>query len=150
VPQTTTSTEPPEAPLEAGTQVYTYNPTEGDCFDRRRVPAGGTTTRELVLLLDCDLPHGNEVFAVIEYTAPPSPDGSPLPWPGDDQLRTWARARCPAFFEAYVGRAYELSEIEVGQQLPKEEDWPGDTTIACLLRDPAGRRMVGSLQGSAR
>lgn len=65
-----TGTDPPdtsppttEAPLEAGEQLYVYVPEVGDCFDRRLLgeEQGG---EEIVLRLDCDLPHQYEVFAL--------------------------------------------------------------------------------------
>lgn len=69
-PSTTTTA----APLEAGEQRYAYSPEVGDCFDRRTLPEeqGG---EEIVLLLDCDLPHEVEVFAVltIDPAAVPQP-----------------------------------------------------------------------------
>ena len=65
-PETTTTTEPP---LDAGRQVFVYTPAIGQCFDRRELeerPATGPQQTDIVLLLDCPLPHENEVFDVLE------------------------------------------------------------------------------------
>ena len=92
-PTTTATTEPPptttttEAAVDAGERIYVYEPSVGDCFDRRTLEQeeGG---ERIVLLLDCELPHQFEVYAVVEIdsaalpppttvttstTAPPAP-----------------------------------------------------------------------------
>ncbi|MCU0267440.1 MAG: hypothetical protein MUF83_02215 [Acidimicrobiales bacterium] len=179
-PETTTTTE---VPLEQGTQVFVFEPSVGDCFDRRTLESTGPTdpADQIVLVLDCELPHSFEVFGlhdvpIPEVTTTTSPststttlrpgtsasssttttenedaedeeDDDPDPWPGDDVLRDIGRLECPPLFEPYVGMAYELSTLEITYQLPDEESWPGARTIACLLFDPSGAKLVGSQQG---
>lgn len=145
-PETTTTTEPP---LEAGEEIFVYSPNVGDCFDRRRLerPREETATgqTDIVLLLDCALPHKNEVFAVVDV---PDPDG---PFPGEDPMLTHARRECVRSFEAYVGRAYEVSTLEIGYYLPSQLEWDeGVRTIGCYVFDLAGGKLVGSVAGSGR
>lgn len=144
-PETTTTTEPP---VDAGTQVFVYTPEVGDCFDRRQLPAeqagaGGQT--EIVLLLDCALPHQNEVFALVDYPS------SGEPFPGEEALEAFAQRECPASFEGFVGRPYEVSELEIGFHFPTESNWSaGSRVIGCYVYDLDGDKLIGSMQGSAR
>jgi len=204
VATTTTSAAPTttttEVPLEGGETLYVHVPETGQCFDRRRLePAQGGD--EIVLLLDCDLPHQFQVFAVHELVTaelPPAtttttastlpdpattttttrpsstsvpattttrrdeaaavatsttttiPDIATIPWPGDDALITTAKRICPARFEAFVGVAYEVSELEVGWILPTPSSWAnGDRTVGCTLYLPDDQRLVGSRQAPA-
>jgi hypothetical protein len=144
-PETTTTTEPP---VEAGTQVYVYTPEPGDCFDRRRLDAetagpGGQT--EIVLLLDCSLPHQNQVFAVVDYP------NAGEPFPGEEALEAFGKRECPQYFQGYVGLAYEVSELEIGFQFPTESSWAaGSQRVGCYLFDGLGAKLMGSMQGAAR
>lgn len=144
-PETTTTTEPP---LEAGRQVFVYTPAIGDCFDRRQLeerPATGPQQTDIVLVLDCSLPHENEVFDVLEV-----PD-APRDYPGEPELQDFARSRCATGFGDYVGQAYEVSELEVGYYLPSSNEWSsGARRLGCYVYDVDGARLVGSMQGSGR
>jgi hypothetical protein len=145
-PETTTTTE---APLEAGTQLYVYTPNVGDCFDRRQldppVEQVGRVPSRIVLLLDCTLPHENEIFEVLSY--PFAGDEHP----GDDALETHARQACPRSFQPYVGRPYEISALEIGYYLPTAAEWEeGARTIGCYLFDVGGDLTSGSMRGSGR
>ncbi|HEX7443468.1 MAG TPA: septum formation family protein, partial [Acidimicrobiales bacterium] len=97
--ETTTTTE---APLSAGKQFSFYVPAVGDCFDVRPVDNAAPIT----LRLDCSLPHQSEVFAVFDYT-------DTKEYPGGQILEAQAKARCPASWEAYVGKPYETSSYEL-------------------------------------
>ena len=63
-----TTTTTVEAALEQGTQVSVYVPEVGDCFDRRTIEVEGEEDEDIILLLDCELPHQAEVFHVFEVT----------------------------------------------------------------------------------
>jgi hypothetical protein len=145
IPASTTTTEPP---LDVGRQVFVYTPTVGECFDRRQLderPATGPQQTDIVLVLDCSLPHQNEVFSVIEMPS------SSREYPGEPAMRDVARAGCTNGFEAYVGKAYETSELEVGYYLPSSNEWSSGTRrLGCYVYDVAGAKLVGSMQGSAR
>lgn len=145
-PETTTTTEPP---LDAGEQFFVYTPAIGDCFDRRRLDrppedaASGQT--DIVLKLDCSLPHQNEVIQVLD---PPEAGG---PYPGEDPLLSFARRTCVESFEAYVGMSYEVSTLELGYYLPSPIEWEeGARRLGCYVFDVNGGKLVGSVAGSAR
>ena len=84
-PTTSTTAEPDAA---AGTKLFVYAPEAGDCIDlRATTDNGATTTRdlpeadatphgsnELILRLDCELPHQYEVIAVASADLPGEPD----------------------------------------------------------------------------
>jgi hypothetical protein len=144
-PETTTTTEPP---IEAGEQIFVYTPAVGDCFDRRRLdrPAEDSATRQtdIVLKLDCSLPHDNEVIGVLEQ---PEEGG----YPGEDPLLAFARNNCVDAFEPYIGRAYEVSTLELGYYLPSQVEWDeGVRVIGCYVYDVSGAKLVGSVAGSGR
>lgn len=142
--ETTTSTT--EAPLEAGKQLFVYTPAVGDCFDRRTLTEKSASGQsEIVLKLDCTLPHENEVFDVVDYPDPPKD------YPGEETLRSFARRACVRNFAAYVGAPYETSTLEIGYVIPTDPDWGSRRTrIGCTLVDASGKRLVGSMRGSGR
>ena len=128
--------------------MFVYTPAVGQCFDRRELeerPASGPQQTDIVLLLDCALPHQNEVFAVLDLP------GAGRDFPGETTLQDFARRSCTADFLAYVGRAYETSELEVGYYLPSSTEWEtGARRLGCYLYAVDGDKLVGSMQGSAR
>jgi hypothetical protein len=146
---TTASTAAPaptttEVPLERGRQVFVYTPVVGDCFDKRTITTSNRPT-EVTLKLDCPLPHQNEVFAVIPYVLP---DPSNPAYPGRDVLRRFGKLECPKRYEAYVGRAYELSKYEIGYVDPAESTWTSDRSIGCYLYDSSDRLLVNSVRAT--
>jgi hypothetical protein len=165
-PESTTTTE---APVEAGQAVYVYRPSVGDCFDRRRLGEDGTGDR-IVLLLDCELPHAFQVFAVFDFDdgdlprtgaasgGTPLAEGSsggaptgPPDWPGEDTLAAAAKRVCPPLFAEWIGLPYERSELELGWVVPDEGQWiEGDRVIGCTVWDPMNERMGGDSRGIAR
>lgn len=144
-PETTTTTEPP---LDAGEQVFVFEPSIGTCFDRRRIEAAPTQARgatEIVLILDCSLPHEYEVFAVL------APPGDPAVFPGNDALARFAKATCVDSFAGFVGVPYERSELEIAYDLPTAAAWEqGVRVIGCSVTELDGRKLVGSARGAAR
>lgn len=151
---TTSTTAEPAAGL--GTELFVYAPVEGDCIDLRATGVeGATTTRavpepdgtprgsnQLVLRLDCALPHQYEVVGVVEADLPSDPD--------DAALVAQAKQLCPATFEPAIGRSYESSALEVGWVLPTgDRRRLGDLRIGCLAFDPDGK-LEGSVRGSGR
>ena len=131
-----------EVPLAEGRELFVYNPEPGQCFDLRATEGGArlairaNATRvgdgEVVVLVDCSQPHQYEVTAVQDV---PFVAG----WPGETELVVIAKRLCPDSHTAYVGRAYELSALEVGWILPTLEEWDrGRRQIACVVFDPTG------------
>ncbi len=123
-PTTSTTAEPSAS---VGKELYVYAPVEGDCIDLRATGDDGpATTRsqpdanatprgsnELILRLDCALPHQYEVIAVVPAGLPDDP--------GDEALIAAAKLLCPPAFATYVGTPYQSSELEVGWILPSVE-----------------------------
>jgi hypothetical protein len=144
-PETTTTTEPP---LEAGRQVFVYTPAIGQCFDRRQLeerPATGPQQTDIVLVLDCSLPHQNEVFDTIEMP------GAGRDYPGEPAMQAFARSTCTNGFANYIGKPYEVSDLEVGYYLPSSGEWDsGARRLGCYVYDVNSDKLVGSMQGSAR
>jgi hypothetical protein len=152
IPEATTTTEPP---LETGRQLFVYNPEAGQCFDVRVVESGATErvrsdatargTGQVVLLLDCALPHQYEVAGTVAVPVPPAE------WPGEEALADAARRVCPPVFASYVGQSYERSSLELGWVLPEADEWrPGRQTVACVVFDPVAGKLIGPVQGTGR
>ena len=141
VAPTTTTTE---APITAGHQISVYVPKVGDCYDDRTVGTPPTTS-QIVLLLDCALPHQNQVYATLDY--PPDPT-----FPGTGVLEAYAKAHCVASFQAFVGKPFETSIYGLGYELPTADSWGNGIrhVLGCLLVDPAGGRLAGTAQGSQK
>lgn len=141
----------PEVPIEQGKQIYSYTPEVGDCYDRRKVPGanGATKQQDIVLKLDCGLAHQNEVFAIVELPKPdPKPDPKESTFPSAEDLRKFGKTECPKKYKDYVGKAYELSKLEIGYIFPVQETWPSNRKLACYVFDASNRRLQGSVKGS--
>jgi hypothetical protein len=109
---TTTTTLEPEAGV--GRISFVYGPVTGDCIDLRSVATGRAVTtravptadatlkndKDVMLRLNCDLPHQYEVIAT------PSAGLAPTPSPTAEQFVVAAKKLCPAAFKTYVGIAY--------------------------------------------
>lgn len=107
----------------------------GDCFDDPEVVDGQVRD---VSIIDCDEPHDNEVFALIQL-----PEGE---FPGQEAVSSQADAGCTEQFASYVGADYAVSEYFASVFSPSPESWEqGDRTIVCYLFLPDAR-----LQESAR
>jgi hypothetical protein len=153
VAPTTTSTT--EAPLDERAQkdpLY-FVPEVGTCYDKRKVDGADNKQVDTILLLDCQLPHQYEIFATLDF---PSPEDGDRTWPGDEALRDFARANCSATFEEYVGEPYETSVLEIGYQLPPEDNFYANQVVGCYVYDPSkdqvvdGRPVQGRTAGTAR
>lgn len=151
-PTTTSTTEPA---LDAGDQedpLY-FVPEVGDCFDKRKVDGADNKQVDVILRLDCQLPHQYEIFSTLEF---PIPEDGDTTWPGDEALRDHARANCWAEFESYIGKPFETSVLEIGYQLPPEDNFYANQIIGCYVYDPTQDQVVDGIQvrgrtaGSAR
>jgi hypothetical protein len=113
----------------------------GDCFDDQS--AGGEILEEFgdVPMVDCDKPHDNEAYAVIDL-----PDGA---YPGDDAITEQGFEGCLPLFEGYVGSSYETSRLEIFPITPVAEVWAGgDRRIICALFDIDLAKLTGSMRDS--
>ena len=144
-PSTTTTLEP-EAGV--GTQFYLYTPVVGDCFDRRTIIDGRAVTNratpatdasldqigQVVIRLDCRLPHQYEVIHIDTATVSASPP------PTKEAFVDLAERMCPERFEAYIGRPYQDSALEAGWFLPTtDQQASGIEFLGCLAFDPKGK-----------
>ncbi len=153
---TTTTTLEPEAGV--GRISFVYGPDVGDCIDLRSVASGKAVTtravpavdatlktdKDVILRLNCELPHQYEVIAT------PAAGLAPTPTPTTEQFTVAAKKLCPAAFKTYVGIAYPSSSLEVGWILPSEEQRNrGVQVIGCTAFDPKGK-LTGSIKDSKR
>lgn len=113
----------------------------GDCFDD---PPGATDVVNNVDLVDCDSPHDNEMYAVVEY---PNEGG----YPGDDEVREFADETCIREFETFVGFDYLQSELDLGYFWPTDESWDaGDRAVQCFVYELDGSQSTGTLADAGR
>ena len=111
----------------------------GDCFDD---PDTGVDEVSDVPLVDCEEPHDNEVYAVVELD-----DGD---YPGDDVVLSQAQDICLDAFASYVSEPYTTSELFATWIVPTERSWSdGDREVVCVLFDGDGP-LEGSMEGSGR
>lgn len=140
------TTAPPSTTEPPAEQVDVGDLEPGQCFDYRDVQDDEGAVVEGVFGVDCNLPHDNEVYAIVEH-----PGASGDLYPGDDALISFADELCYGGFEAFVGRQYELSDLEIGHIRPSGESWDdGDRTIHCFVFQRDGEKLTGTAQGANR
>lgn len=124
--------------VEGGdTDVFTIK--VGDCI------AEGTGTTEVteVPTVPCSDPHDTEVYFDFDI------EGSD--YPGEDAIFAQADQGCLDAFAPFLGIAYEESMYDFSYYYPTEGSWgQGDHLISCLILDPAGAQITGSLAGAAK
>jgi hypothetical protein len=110
----------------------------GDCFDD-----GSTFDGEEVggvPGVPCSKPHDNEVYAVfdVEMSA----------FPGE-QMGDLAQQACLERFEAFVGKDYESSSLDVASLYPTRESWTqqNDREVICAVYDVAAEKLTGIVKG---
>ena len=111
---------------------------KGDCFD---FPADSVFDDEIaswgdrdtaLASRDCSEYHDFEAYSV-STVGDPSDDV----YPGDDDLYDQIDTRCATTFSAYVGSAYEDSEVDYGYFYPSESSWAdGDREAVCFAYLP--------------
>lgn len=110
----------------------------GDCFDD-----AGSYDAEITSLpgVPCADPHDNEAFAV--FDVPMSE------YPGD-AMGEVAYNACVLRFEAFVGRDYESSSLEIMTLYPSAESWrQNDREVVCAVYDMNDEKLQGSAGGRA-
>jgi hypothetical protein len=121
--------------------VFSVQP--GTCF--------GSVTADSVRdlpIVDCAEEHANEVFAVVPY----EPATDDTPYPGAPALAEFATQQCQAALEAYVGRPYAQSSLEIAPLYPEEDGWTkaGDRSVVCALFARDGEPLIGSVRNTGR
>ena len=100
-----------------GEVVNVHNLSSNDCFNHY----SWTNTERLVEIdtkVSCEGPHQHEIFLRVEH-----PAGAGAPWPGDQEMQTFATSVCYEEFENFVGEIYELSELELGFLTPNRTNF---------------------------
>lgn len=109
----------------------------GDCLE---TPADGVVTD--LTAVPCGQAHDGEVYHSFEL-----PDGD---FPGTEQVQTAGEEGCLAEFEAFVGAAFDDSELGLLPLTPVEEGWDaGDQGVLCIVQDEEGG-LTTTLKGAAR
>jgi Septum formation len=110
----------------------------GDCFDLKD-PSADTIGD--VTALPCSADHEFELF----YSGS-MPEGA---FPGDPGFKTYVQSNCFPAFAAYVGTAYDDSELDVYWLQPTDDGWrDGDRSVQCAVYHPRIHRLKESLKGS--
>jgi hypothetical protein len=111
----------------------------GDCFDDQGIDAEQTE----VPVVDCSLPHDNELY--FEYAM------TDAVFPGNDAAMDASFQQCTATFDAFVGLPYADSALDVFPITPTAESWAaGDRTVFCVLYNLDLAKMEGTMAGSRR
>lgn len=131
----------------SGEILRDHNLVSGDCFDRVE---GLIEDRKVVITsrIDCDDPHVYEVFHTFELDVP-----HPAVYPGDAEMRDYARRLCYEHFLGFVGEEYELSVYEIGVFTPDLTNFEHEVAryrrVHCWLHRRDRAKMAASARGSA-
>ena len=135
-------------PNWVGDVVNLHNLEDGACFNRYSWVQDDRHV-ELDTRVPCGGPHQHEVYLRTEH-----PARAGAPWPGDREMEAFARAQCYGTFADFVGKIYELSELELGYLTPTRTDFEHEDArfrgIHCYLLRDDGEEMVGSARDSRR
>jgi hypothetical protein len=105
------------------------DPAEFDLVDPSDVP-----------IVDCDVPHDNEVYA--------NKDLQGDEFPGREGMANRAGQVCLDEFDPYIGASYDTSIYEFSWFVPSEESWDaGDREVICFAYDLTFEKITGSING---
>jgi hypothetical protein len=110
----------------------------GDCFDD-----GSTfddSEVDSVPGVPCFKPHDNEVYAVYDVAA--------ASFPGEE-MAEMAHEGCMQRFEAFVGKDYDSSSLEIATLYPSRESWQqqNDREVVCAVYDVDEKKLTGTVKG---
>lgn len=111
----------------------------GDCFDD-----ASSVDDEISSLpgLPCSEPHDNEAFAVFDVANESYPEG--------DGMSEIAHNSCLRHFDAFVGKDYQSSSLEIFTLFPTVDSWAqDDREVICAVYDMNAGKLVGSVKGRA-
>lgn len=112
----------------------------GDCFDLKEPEA---TEIGDVTATPCTQEHEYELF----YQAS-LPEGD---YPAETVFEEYVKDNCLTTFTAYVGKAYEESELDIYWLYPTDDAWrDGDRSVQCAVYHPRVARLTTSLKDSKR
>lgn len=129
------SSAPTDDPT-AGDDVFSIK--VGDCLNDASV-SGEIST---VPIVKCSTPHDSEA-----YFSGNLDDGD---FPGDDAIKQGAEQVCGPAFTDFVGAPYsEETGYDYSYYTPTKESWnAGDREVMCVVFDPSGAQVTGTLKGS--
>jgi hypothetical protein len=132
----------PGSAIAHGHNVSVFLLRKGNCV----VPP--TTVRaevSQVEVVPCEVPHTQEVFALVNYKQQDT-------YPGSSALKTFADAACLEGYAGYVGVDYRDSQLFYTYLLPSARSWNSDKNdrqVVCLITT-TGQPLTGSIKGSRR
>lgn len=109
----------------------------GDCFD------DVTSFDEVSSVpgVPCSEPHDNETYAVFDVSVTSYPEG--------DGMSELAFESCMEQFEAYVGKDYESSSLDITSMYPSPTSWEqDDREVICAVYDMNAEKLTGTAKGS--
>ncbi|MGH8947791.1 MAG: septum formation family protein [Acidimicrobiia bacterium] len=114
----------------------------GDCFDDGDLVVGQVEEVGDVPLVECVVPHDNEVYAVVTV------DGEVFP--GEKAIQVEADEVCLEAFDPFVGLDYQSSALDFGWLVPTADSWEmGDRVVACFVYRLDLAKVSGTLAGSS-
>jgi hypothetical protein len=114
----------------------------GDCFDDGDLVLGELEEVGEVPLVECSVPHDNEVYAVVTV------DGEAFP--GEQAIQAKADEVCLDAFDPFVGLDYQTSALDFGWLVPTADSWEiGDRVVACFVYRLDLAKVSGTLEGSS-
>ena len=139
-PTSTTSTTIPPTTTVPGIAVNENTLGIDECFNRDEGLSAGRP-RSITTLVDCDDPHGFQIFSNLQY-----PADSSVGYPGDDIMEDFALAACYQRFEGWAGSAYETSALEIGVFAPDRQEFEEQSyrRILCYAFRSDGEPLVGT------
>ena len=117
------------------TDVFTLQ--VGDCLN----DADAGETVSAVPTVPCAEPHDSEIYAsfILGDTS----------FPGIDAVLEEADAACLSGFESFIGVDYLDSRYDFSYYYPTESSWGnGDREVLCLVYDPSGEKVTGTLESA--
>jgi hypothetical protein len=121
-----------------GTETEVLTLAVGTCFDDP--DAFDLVDPSDVPIVECDVPHDNEVYA--------SRNLKGIEFPGREAMADRADEVCLAEFAPYIGTAYEDSIYEFSWSVPSEESWDqDDREVICFAYDLNLDKITGSING---
>lgn len=117
----------------------------GDCAnDLSGDDTSDSSNVSSVDLVPCTQAHLYEAYATQDVA-----DASD--YPGDDALTKEADDICQGAFDGFLGVSYDDSKMDYTFLYPTPDSWAtGDRNVLCLMVDPDGNTITGSLKGSKK
>jgi hypothetical protein len=123
--------------IVGGGSVDAFNVQVGDCFN------DSTSIDEDISSVPgvpCSEPHDNETFAVFDLSVENYLE--------EAAMYDLAYESCKSRFEAFVGKDYESSMLEITTMYPSPESWKqNDREVICAVFDMNAEKLVGSAAG---